>query len=88
MMAKAEPASASTFMNRAKSSSTKLPPKLVSRPCGSNATIIATSTSSAMATQFTIEAARSPRKTPNISSAIAPTASTISGSTGSIAGTA
>src|SRR5438067_8829006 len=87
MIANADPAIASNFMKRAKLSSTKLPPKLSSRPCGSTVMTMATSTSSPMLAQFTSIASRSPRKTPNMSKAMAPIESTISGRTGSNAGT-
>src|SRR5579883_230643 len=84
-MAPAEPVRARIFRKRAKESSTKLPPKPMSVPSGSHAMTRAAATSSAIASQLIMGAEDSPRKAPSINSAIAPKASTISGSAGSIA---
>src|SRR6266446_2014198 len=81
-IATAEPASARSLRKRAKSSTTKLPPKVTSRPDGSQTTMAPAVTSSRIASQSTAAGVRSPPNAPNISSTMAPTASTISGSAG------
>src|SRR5262245_20325602 len=85
-IAAADPVSARSLRKRAKPSTTKLPSKVTSLPAGSNATITPATISSRMAAPSMPLIARSSRKAPTISSSMAPTASTISGSAGSSAG--
>src|SRR5437764_7193737 len=87
-MAAAEPVSAKSFMKRAKPSATKLPPNVTTRSAGIKLTSSATRTISATAAQLVKLTTCADPKTPAINSAITPTASTISGSTGSTAGSA
>src|SRR3954468_24746042 len=61
----------------------KLPPKATSFPAGSQTTTAPAPMSRRIASQFIALAERSPRNAPSISNAMAPTASTISGSAGS-----
>src|SRR5215204_1170773 len=82
-MAVADPVSASSLRKRANWSTTKLPPKVISVPCGSQTTTAPATTSSKIESQLATRAESSPLKAPNISSAMAPSASTISGNTGS-----
>src|SRR5215203_5368874 len=81
-MAVAEPVSASSLRKRANWSTTKLPPKVISRSSGSHTTTAPATTSSRMESQLIARPECSPLKAPNISNAIAPIASTISGNTG------
>ena len=78
-MATAEPKSASTFITRAKVSTTKAPPKAVCRPSPPQITRAATSASDTMAPSVMASAESLLRKTPAMSSAMASTARTISG---------
>ncbi len=87
-IAPAEPVSASSLRKRANGSTMKLPPKVVSVPPGSHSVITPAATSRTIASQLTATAVCSPRNAPSISSAMAPTASTISGKAGSNAGSA
>src|SRR5258708_15539907 len=87
-IAPAEPVSAKSLRKRANGSTMKLPPKVVSVPAGSHRTIAPAATKRPIASQLTVTAVCSPRNAPSISSAMAPTASTISGKAGSKAGSA
>src|SRR4051812_27753080 len=82
-MAVAEPVSASSLRKRANWSTTKLPPKVINVPSGSHTTTAPATTSSRIDSQLIARAECSPLKAPNISKAMAPIASTISGNTGS-----
>src|SRR5215472_6185124 len=84
-IAAAEPSSARILRNRAKSSTTKLPPKLTKRPPGSASRMAPAVTSSAMAAKSTTRTGALPRNAPSMSSTMAPSPSTISGNTGRIA---
>src|SRR5262245_21157209 len=82
----AEPTSARICRKRANPSTMMLPPKATSLPGGSAATTTATTSSRVIDSSLIRLAARGPRKTPSISRAMAPSASSSSGSTGSSAG--
>src|SRR5579872_2209950 len=81
-MAAAEPMMASTLRKRAKSSTTKLPPKLTSLPSGSKITITPAIASSTIDSTSMRISPRGVRNTPNMRRAMPPAASTISGSSG------
>src|SRR6185312_3505523 len=85
-MVAAEPINARIFRKRAKSSTTKLPPKLSSLPPGNSSRITPAATKSAIAEKSTTHTGSPTRNAPSISSAMAPSASTISGKSGTNAG--
>src|SRR5437868_2770292 len=78
-----EPIRARIFRKRAKSSTTKLLPNVVSLPTGSMNSSTPVTTSKPVASAVTSPVVCGPRYAPSISSTMLPTASTSSGSTGS-----
>src|SRR5262249_12995992 len=85
-IAVAERANANSLRKRAKPSTTKLPPKVTSLPAGSATTMRPAMIRTRIAVPSMPPTARSPRNAPTMSSNMAPTISTISGSAGTNAG--
>src|ERR1700704_472074 len=85
-IAAADPVNARSLRKRAKLSTTKLPPKVTSLPPGSQTMMAPVRINSRIAAPSILLVACSPRNAPTISSAMAPSASTISGRAGSRAG--